>query len=103
MTPDIGLALARASGTALRGPRLDLCRDAAENRAARLAALGRASGANFAALQAVDMTAPETFTAASKRPLTTGRRPDMTGICVRREKAGRGLRRSRLHRSPSTT
>src|ERR1700722_10088242 len=32
--------------------------------------------------QAVDMTAPETFTAASKQPLTTGRRPDMTGICA---------------------
>ena len=28
--------------------------------------------------QAEDMTAPETFTTASKRPLTTGRRPDMT-------------------------
>jgi len=24
------------------------------------------------------MTAPETFTVSSKRPLTTGRRPDMT-------------------------
>src|SRR5208337_4583083 len=30
--------------------------------------------------QAVDMTAPETFTTASKQPLTKGRRPDMTGI-----------------------
>ena len=37
--------------------------------------------------QAVDMTAPETFTTASKQPLTKGRRPDMTAICVRREKA----------------
>jgi hypothetical protein len=26
------------------------------------------------------MTAPETFTAPSKRPLTTGRRPDTTGV-----------------------
>ena len=26
------------------------------------------------------MTAPETFTLSSKRPLTTGRRPDMTGV-----------------------
>jgi hypothetical protein len=32
------------------------------------------------------VTAPETFTTASKQPLTTGR-PDMTAICVRREKA----------------
>jgi hypothetical protein len=32
--------------------------------------------------QAVDMTAPETFTAASKQPLTTGRRPDMTAVCA---------------------
>jgi hypothetical protein len=32
--------------------------------------------------QAVDMTAPETFTAASKQPLTTGHRPDMTAICA---------------------
>ena len=32
--------------------------------------------------QAVDMTAPETFTTASKRSLTKGRRPDMTGICA---------------------
>jgi hypothetical protein len=30
--------------------------------------------------QAVDMTALETFTTASKQPLTTGRRPDMTAI-----------------------
>ena len=29
------------------------------------------------------MTAPETFTAASKQPLTTGRRPDMVvGACA---------------------
>jgi hypothetical protein len=26
------------------------------------------------------MTAPETFTVSSKRPLTTGRRPDRTGV-----------------------
>jgi len=26
------------------------------------------------------MTAPETFTVSSKRPLTTGRRPDKTGV-----------------------
>ena len=32
--------------------------------------------------QAVDMTALETFTTASKQPLTTGRRPDMAGICA---------------------
>ena len=32
--------------------------------------------------QAVDMTALETFTTASKQPLTTGRRPDMTAICA---------------------
>ena len=32
--------------------------------------------------QAVDMTAPETFTVASKQPLTTGRRPDMTAMCA---------------------
>ena len=31
----------------------------------------------FRVKQAVDMTAPETFTTASKRSLTTGRRPDM--------------------------
>jgi hypothetical protein len=30
------------------------------------------------------MTALETFTTASKQPLTTGRRPDMTGICALR-------------------
>ena len=28
------------------------------------------------------MTALETFTTASKQPLTTGRRPDTTGICA---------------------
>ena len=28
------------------------------------------------------MTAPETFTVSSKRPLTTGRRPDRTGVCA---------------------
>ena len=30
--------------------------------------------------KAEDMTAPETFTVSSKRPLTTGRRPDRTGV-----------------------
>ena len=30
--------------------------------------------------QAVDMTAPETFTTAPRQPLTKGRRPDMTAI-----------------------
>ena len=34
--------------------------------------------------QAVDMTAPETFTTAPRQPLTKGRRPDMTGICADR-------------------
>jgi hypothetical protein len=34
------------------------------------------------------MTAPETFTAASKQPLTKGRRPDMTGICAFQPKSG---------------
>ena len=29
------------------------------------------------------MTALKTFTTASKQPLTTGRRPDMTGICAK--------------------
>jgi hypothetical protein len=29
------------------------------------------------------MTAPETFTTASKQPLTKGRRPDMAGICAK--------------------
>ena len=28
------------------------------------------------------MTAPETFTVSSKRPLTTGRRPDMTAVAL---------------------
>ena len=28
------------------------------------------------------MTAPETLTVSSKRPLTTGRRPDRTGVCA---------------------
>ena len=32
--------------------------------------------------QAVDMTAPETFTTAPRQPLTKGRRPDMTGLCA---------------------
>ena len=32
--------------------------------------------------QAVDMTAPETFTTAPRQPLTKGRRPDMTAICA---------------------
>ena len=30
--------------------------------------------------KAEDMTAPETFTEPSKQPLTTGRRPDRTGV-----------------------
>ena len=34
------------------------------------------------------MTALETFTTASKQPLTTGRRPDMTAICASGPKAG---------------
>ena len=34
------------------------------------------------------MTALETFTTASKPPLTTGRRPDMTGICAFRPTTG---------------
>jgi hypothetical protein len=29
------------------------------------------------------MTALETFTTASKQPLTTGRRPDMAAICAK--------------------
>ena len=33
------------------------------------------------------MTALETFTTASKQPLTTGRRPDMTAICAKRPPA----------------
>src|ERR1700733_4347801 len=41
---------------------------------------------SFPHQQAEDMTAPETSTAASKRPLTTGRRPDMTAICAFRPK-----------------
>ena len=32
--------------------------------------------------QAVDMTAPETFTTAPRQPLTKGRRPDMAAICA---------------------
>ena len=32
--------------------------------------------------QAVDMTAPETFTTAPRQPLTKGRRPDRTAICA---------------------
>jgi len=35
-------------------------------------------------LQAEDMTAPRALTTGSKRPLTTGRRPDMTAICANR-------------------
>ena len=38
----------------------------------------------FRVKQAVDMTAPETFTTASKQPLTTGRRPDTTAIGAQR-------------------
>ena len=33
--------------------------------------------------QAVDMTAPETFTTAPRQPLTKGRRPDMAAICAK--------------------
>ena len=40
--------------------------------------------------QAVDMTAPETFTTASRQPLTKGRRPDMTAICGYRSLMGQG-------------
>jgi hypothetical protein len=39
------------------------------------------------------MTAPETFTAASKQPLTTGRRPDMTAICAFRPKTKGDVKR----------
>ena len=34
--------------------------------------------------QAVDMTAPETFTTAPRQPLTKGRRPDMAAIFAHR-------------------
>jgi hypothetical protein len=37
-------------------------------------------GFSFPHQQAVDMTTPEAFATASKQPLTTGRRPDTTGI-----------------------
>ena len=40
--------------------------------------------------KAEDMTAPETFTVPQKRPLTTGRRPDMTAM-ARTPAAGSGL------------
>ena len=43
-------------------------------------AIGRKLLTEEPSCEAEDMTAPETFTAASKRPLTTGRRPDMTAI-----------------------
>jgi hypothetical protein len=36
------------------------------------------------------MTALETFTTASKQPLTTGRRPDMTGVCGYRSLMSQG-------------
>jgi hypothetical protein len=45
-------------------------------------AIGRKLLTEDPSCEAEDMTAPETFTAASKRPLTTGRRPDMTAICA---------------------
>jgi len=32
------------------------------------------------------MTAPETLTVSSKRPLTTGRRPDKTGVRAKADK-----------------
>ena len=47
-------------------------------------AIGRKLLTEEPSCEAEDMTAPETFTAASKRPLTTGRRPDMTAICALR-------------------
>ena len=39
------------------------------------------------------MTALETFTTASKQPLTTGRRPDMAAICAK-ETAGVDVKRT---------
>jgi hypothetical protein len=47
-------------------------------------AIGRKLLTEDPSCEAEDMTAPETFTAASKRPLTTGRRPDMSAICAQR-------------------
>ena len=45
-------------------------------------AIGRKLLTEEPSCEAVDMTAPEAFTTASKQPLTTGRRPDMTAICA---------------------
>ena len=50
-------------------------------------AIGRKLLTEEPSCEAEDMTAPEAFTTASKQPLTTGRRPDMTGICAK-ETAG---------------
>ena len=47
-------------------------------------AIGRKLLTEDPSCEAVDMTAPEAFTTASKQPLTTGRRPDMTAICAKR-------------------
>ena len=44
-------------------------------------AIGRKLLTEDPSCEAVDMTAPEAFTTASKQPLTTGRRPDMAAIC----------------------
>ena len=45
-------------------------------------AIGRKLLTEDPSCEAVDMTALETFTTASKQPLTTGHRPDMTAICA---------------------
>src|SRR5580704_13978474 len=45
-------------------------------------AIGRKLLMEDPSCEAVDMTALETFTTASKQPLTTGHRPDMTAICA---------------------
>ena len=49
-------------------------------------AIGRKLLTEDPSCEAVDMTAPEAFTTASKQPLTTGRRPDMAAICAFRPK-----------------
>jgi len=51
-------------------------------------AIGRKLLTEEPSCEAEDMTAPEAFTTASKQPLTTGRRPDMTGICALPPPAG---------------
>jgi hypothetical protein len=43
-------------------------------------AIGRKLLTEDPSCEAVDMTAPEAFTTASKQPLTTGRRPDMAAM-----------------------